>query len=152
RYSYETEARLREVANKLRTDHIPADVLYMDIDYQEKNRPFTVSAERYPHFVEMLHDLSKEHFRVVTITDLHIAHLPNAGYAPYDTGEAGDHFVKNRDGSEFVGTVWPGDSVFPDFTRQSTREWWGGLYKNFVSQGVAGFWNDMNEPSVFNVP
>jgi alpha-glucosidase len=152
RYSYMTEAELREIAAKLRSERIPADGLYLDIDFQIKNRPFTVDQEKFPNFVQMLADLKKENFHVVTITDLHIAFLPNANYAPFDTGVAGDHFVKNPDGSIFVGTVWPGPSVFPDFTRQSTREWWGSLYKTFVSDGVAGFWNDMNEPSVFSTP
>jgi alpha-glucosidase len=152
RYSYETEARVREIAAKFRTDKIPCDALYLDIDYQINNRPFTVDPAKFPHFTEMLSDLKKENIRVVAITDLHIASLPNAGYVPYDSGIAGDHFVKNPDGSIFVGTVWPGDSVFPDFTRQSTRAWWGNLYKDFVADGLAGFWNDMNEPSVFNTP
>jgi alpha-glucosidase len=58
-------------------------------------------------------------------------------------------FVKRPDGSVYVGTVWPGDSVFPDFTLTRVRAWWGGLYKDFVNMGVAGFWNDMNEPSTF---
>jgi alpha-glucosidase len=149
RYSYETEGQLRAVADKLRADRIPADALYLDIDFQQNNRPFTVDKQRFPHFSQMLADLKKQNLRVVTITDLHVANLPNGGYVPYDTGVAGDHFVMNLDGSVFVGPVWPGPSVFPEFTRQSTREWWGGLYKDFVSQGVAGFWNDMNEPAVF---
>ena len=149
RYSYETEARVREIAAKLRAARIPSDAIYLDIDYQENNRPFTVDPQRFPHFPQMLDDLQKQGFHVVAITDLHIAKLPNAGYAPYDSGTAGDHFVKNPDGSIYVGPVWPGPSVFPEFTRQATREWWGTLYQNFVSQGVAGFWNDMNEPAVF---
>ena len=60
--------------------------------------------------------------------------------------------MKKADGSEYVGIVWPGPAVFPDFTRAQTREWWGGLYKEFVQNGVAGFWNDMNEPAVFDGP
>ena len=138
RYSYETEGRVREIADKLRADRIPSDAIYLDIDYQQNNRPFTVDAQKFPHFPQMLDDLKKQDFHVVTITDLHIAKLPNAGYTPYDSGTAGDHFVKNPDGSVYVGPVWPGPSVFPEFTRQSTREWWGTLYKDFVSQGVAG--------------
>jgi alpha-glucosidase len=149
RYSYETEARVREIADKLRADKIPSDAIYLDIDYQQNNRPFTVSSERFPHFPQMIDDLRKQNFHIVAITDLHIAMLPNAGYAPYDGGKAGDHFVKNLDGSTYVGPVWPGPSVFPEFTRKASREWWGTLYKDFVSQGVAGFWNDMNEPAVF---
>jgi alpha-glucosidase len=152
RYSYTPESQVREIASRLRTDRIPSDVLYLDIDYQYKNRPFTVDLKTFPNFPELVSDLRKQHFHLVNITDLHIAHVPNQGYAPYETGKAADHFVKNPDGSEFVGIVWPGPAVFPDFTRAQTREWWGGLYQEFVQDGVAGFWNDMNEPSVFDGP
>ena len=152
RYSYSPESQVRDIANHLRADKIPSDVLYLDIDYQYRNRPFTVDPERFPDFPGLVADLKKQHFHLVTITDLHIAHVANQGYMPYDTGHAGDNFVKNPDGSEFVGIVWPGQAVFPDFTRTSTRQWWGGLYKQFVQDGVAGFWNDMNEPSVFDGP
>jgi alpha-glucosidase len=152
RYSYETRTRLEEVADRLRTDRIPTDALYMDIDYQVHNRPFTVDPLKYPNFPEMVQDLRHKQFHLVLITDLHIADLPSAGYAPFDSGTAGDHFVKNHDGTTYVGQVWPGASVFPDFTRSSTRDWWGTLYAQFVQDGVAGFWNDMNEPAVFEVP
>lgn len=152
RYSYTPASEVREIANHLRTDRIPSDVIYLDIDYQYKNRPFTVNPETFPDFPGLVADLKKQHFHLVTITDLHIAHVPNQGYAPYDSGHATDQFVKNPDGSEFVGVVWPGPSVFPDFTRAQTRQWWGTLYKEFVNDGVAGFWNDMNEPSVFDGP
>lgn len=152
RYSYTPESQVRDIAKHLRTDKIPSDVLYLDIDYQYKNRPFTVDPKTFPNFPALVSDLRQQHFHLVNITDLHVAHAPNQGYSPYDTGKAGDHFVKNPDGSEFVGVVWPGPAVFPDFTRAQTREWWGGLYREFVQDGVAGFWNDMNEPSVFEVP
>jgi alpha-glucosidase len=89
-------------------------------------------------------------FKLVTITDLHVAYAPRDGYAPYDTGVAGNHFVHESDGSVFVGKVWPGPSVFPDFTDRKARTWWGTNFKAFLDAGVAGFWNDMNEPSVFN--
>ena len=152
RYSYTPQARVLEIANRFRTDHIPADVIYLDIDYQERNRPFTVDHNQFPDFSGMIAELASRNFHVVTITDLHIAKYPGHGYAPYDTGIAGDHFVKNPDGTVYSGDVWPGPSVFPDFTRAQTREWWGGLYQEFFKLGVAGFWNDMNEPSVFNTP
>jgi alpha-glucosidase len=152
RYSYYPESRVREIANRLRADRIPADSIYLDIDYQQDNRPFTVNQERFPTFEKMIKDLASEHFHIVAITDLHIAELPGADYAPYDSGLAGDHFVKRPDGSTYVAKVWPGDSVFPDFTQQRARTWWGTLYKGFVADGIAGFWNDMNEPAIFGVP
>ena len=150
RYSYTPESQLLEVAKRLRADKIPSDALYLDIDYQYRNRPFTINPVTFPGFPGLVSDLRKQHFNLVLITDLHIAYVPNQGYMPYDTGHAGDHFVKKADGSEYVGVVWPGPAVFPDFTRAQTRQWWGNLYKQFIEDGVAGFWNDMNEPSVFD--
>ena len=151
RYSYYPQSKVEEIADRLRADHIPADAIYLDIDYQDQNRPFTVDAARFPDFPGLIHKLQTQNLHTVLITDLHIADLPDHGYTPFDTGEAGDHFVK-QNGQDYVGKVWPGDSVFPDFTRKQTREWWGSLYKQFSGEGVAGFWNDMNEPAVFTYP
>jgi alpha-glucosidase len=152
RFTYHPESEVRAIADRLRADKIPVDAIYLDIDFQDHHRPFTVDEIQFPHFAQMIEDLKKQNFHVVAITDPHIAHLPNANYAPYDSGIAGNHFVKNPDGSVYIGKVWPGPSVFPDFTRKDTREWWGSLYTQFVHDGISGFWNDMNEPSVFNGP
>jgi len=166
RYSYYPEARLRFIAENFRQRQIPADVLWLDIHYQDQYRPFTWNKSRFPDPPKMLSDLRKEGFHVVTIVDPHPPMVK--GYAPYDTGLAGDEFVKNPDGSIYEAPVWPskaadGDapdwskppgvrSVFPDFTKPSARAWWGGLYADFVKAGVAGIWNDMNEPAVFDTP
>jgi alpha-glucosidase len=151
RYSYMTETEARGIATRLRADHIPADVLYLDIDYQDRNRPFTVNRQSFPDLPKFLADMRALDLRVVMITDLHIAAAPGEGYAPYDTGQARDAFLKNPDGSTYVADVWPGASVFPDFSRSGVRDWWGGLYTGFLHAGAAGFWNDMNEPAIFNV-
>jgi len=152
RYSYMSQQRLLQVAHRLRADHIPADVLYLDIDFQDRNRPFTVNTEAFPDLPGMIAQLKNENFHLVLITDLHIARAPGQNYHPYDSGIAGDEFLKNPDGSVYTGKVWPGPSVFPDFTRQQTRAWWGSLYTQFQRDGADGFWNDMNEPSIFDSP
>jgi len=149
RYSYYPESRAREIVKTFREKKVPADVIYFDIDYQQGYAPFTINREYFPTFEKMISDFRAQGFHTILITDLHIKKDPNHGYAPYDSGIQDDVFVKNPDGSIFVGKVWPEDSVFPDFTLTRVRKWWGGLYKDFVAMGVAGFWNDMNEPSVF---
>jgi len=149
RYSYYPESRAREIVKTLREKKIPADAIYFDIDYQQGNAPFTINREYFPTFEKMIFDFRVQGMHSILITDLHIKKDPNHGYAPYDSGTKDDVFVKNPDGSVYVGTVWPGDSVFPDFTLTRVRDWWGGLYKDFVGMGAAGFWNDMNEPSLF---
>lgn len=152
RYSYMSDAEVRAVAGRMRSDKVPLDVIWLDIDYQDRNRPFTVNTRTFPNLKKLTGDLRADGIRIVAITDLHVAAAPNQGYAPYDSGKAGGHFVRKPDGSTYVGPVWPGPSVFPDFTREVSRNWWGSLFKGFLDDGVAGFWNDMNEPAVFDTP
>ena len=157
RYSYYPESRVRSIARSFRERRIPADTLWLDIHYLEGYKPFTWDQERFPDPAKLLAELRAQGFRVVTIIDPHPK--KQAGYAPYDGGVAGDHFVKNPDGSLYEGRAWPalaprdpGASVFPDFSRPATREWWGSLHRGLLDLGVAGIWNDMNEPAVFLEP
>jgi alpha-glucosidase len=152
RYSYMSEAEVRSIAQHLRDDHIPTDVIWLDIDYQDRNRPFTINTKTFPHFAGMVHDLDAMGIKTITIVDLHVADAPGQGYLPYDSGVAGDHFAHRADGRTYVGPVWPGPAVFPEFTDAGARQWWGTLFAPFVHDGVAGFWNDMNEPAIFDYP
>ncbi len=152
RYSYMSADELRQVAGRLRSDKVPTDVLWLDIDFQDRNRPFTVNTQTFPDLKGLIGEMGRDGYKVVTITDLHVAHLPGEGYAPYDSGAARDAFVHAADGKPYVAPVWPGPSVFPDFTDARVRDWWGGLFKKEVADGVAGAWNDMNEPAVFQTP
>ncbi len=149
RYSYYPESRAREIVKTLREKKIPADAVYFDIDYQQGNAPFTINREYFPAFEKMIADFRAQGMHTILITDLHIKKDPDHGYVPYDSGIKNDVFVKNPDGSVYVGMVWPGESVFPDFTLTRVRDWWGRLYKDFVRMGASGFWNDMNEPALF---
>ena len=166
RYSYYPESKVRFIADNFRVRRIPADTIWLDIHYQDAYKPFTWDRKRFPDPARMIGDLRKEGFRTVTIVDPHPA--KESGYAPYETGLAADAFVKNPDGTVYAAPVWPsraedGDapdwsrpsklpSVFPDFSKPSARAWWGGLYAGLLNAGVAGIWNDMNEPAVFDTP
>jgi alpha-glucosidase len=157
RWSYYPESRVRLLADTFRSKQVPADGLWLDIHYLDGYKPFTWNHDRFPNPKQMISDLRAQGFHLVTILDGHPPALK--GYAPYDSGIAGDHFVKLPDGTVYEGPVWPSQaeknpapSVFPDFSRPATREWWGNLYASLLDVGVAGIWNDMNEPSVFDTP
>ncbi|HWD20970.1 MAG TPA: glycoside hydrolase family 31 protein [Verrucomicrobiae bacterium] len=154
RYSYYPEARVRQLAETFRQKRVPADAIWLDIHYMDNYKPFTWNHDRFPDPKKMIDDLAAEGFRLVTIVDPHPKQ--EVGYAPYDSGVAGGYFIKKPDGSLFTGNVWPSQaeknpapSVFPDFSMPAARVWWGGLFKGLVDAGVAGIWNDMDEPSVF---
>jgi len=157
RYSYYPESRVRFIADNFRQRRIPADTLWLDIHYLDGFNPFTWDKARFPDPPRMISDLSRQGFHLVTIVDAHPKKEP--GWSVYDSGLAGHHFVTKADGSVLEMPVWPsqaeknpGPSVFPDFSRVATREWWGGLFEDLVGIGVAGIWNDMNEPATFVDP
>jgi alpha-glucosidase len=157
RYSYYPESRVRFIADNFRERRIPADVLWLDIHYLDGYNPFTWDKTRFPDPPRLIADLRKQGFRTVTIIDPHPKKQP--GWHVYDSGLSGKHFVTNADGSVLEAPVWPSQaeknpapSVFPDFSRPATRDWWGGLYKDLLDIGVAGIWNDMNEPALFVPP
>jgi alpha-glucosidase len=150
RWSYYPESKVRDIAANFRKREIPCDVIYLDIDYMDGYRCFTWNKENFPDPKKMVADLAKDGFKIVTIIDPGIKH--DTSYWVYKEGLKGNHFVLNPDSSLFLGPVWPGICAFPDFANTQTRSWWGTLYRDLVNTGIKGFWNDMNEPSVFDVP
>ncbi len=151
RYSYFPESRVREVATTFREKKIPCDVIYFDIDYMDEYRCFTWSERSFPQPKKLIDDLHAMGLRTVAIIDPAIKHEP--GYFVYDAGTEIDAWVKKPGGETYVGRVWPGKAVFPDFTNPKVRKWWGDLYAPFLEAcGIDGIWNDMNEPADFDGP
>ena len=147
RWSYSPESRVREIANGFRSRKIPADVIYLDIDYMNEYRVFTWNKERFPNPSKLVSDLAADGFKTVLIVDPGVKKDEN--YSVYTDGKKQGVFVKNPDGSELNMSVWAGNSAFPDFTDPKARAWFGAQYKKNTDEGVAGFWNDMNEPATF---
>ncbi len=150
RWSYYPESRVRTLAATFREKKIPCDVIYLDIDYMEGYRIFTWSRKNFPEPKKMIQDLAKEGFKVVVIVDPGIK--SDSSYHAYQSGMRENVFLRYPDGRPFVGKVWPGDCVFPDFSNPVARKWWGSNFSVLTDAGVRGFWNDMNEPSVFDGP
>jgi alpha-glucosidase len=150
RFSYVPEAQVRDVVKGFRDQAIPLDALHFDIDYMDGFRVFTWDAAAFPNPQKLLGDLRGSGVRAVVIIDPGVK--VDESYGVYRSGADGGHFLRTADGNEARAGVWPGVCAFPDFTRPETREWFGAQYRNFLKDGVAGFWNDMNEPSTFIPP
>ncbi|MBZ0172949.1 MAG: hypothetical protein K8E66_11250, partial [Phycisphaerales bacterium] len=150
RYSYNPDSRVREIADTFRAKQIPADVIWMDIDYMDGFRVFTWDQEQFPDPAGLNAYLDTVGFSNVWMIDPGVKN--EDGYFVHDSGNAIDAWVTDKDGNEYNGYVWPGECVFPDYTNAKVRYWWAGLYEDFMNRGVDGVWNDMNEPAVFNVP
>ncbi|MBQ9668467.1 MAG: DUF5110 domain-containing protein [Prevotella sp.] len=150
RFSYQPDARVREIADTLRLLRIPSDVIWMDIDYMDQYKIFTFSPREFPDPKGLNDYLHAHDFKAVYMIDPGVKVEP--GYFVDDQGTAGDYWVKDKDGQPYVGNVWPGPCHFPDFTRPEVRHWWATLYKDYMATGIDGVWNDMNEPSVFGGP
>jgi alpha-glucosidase len=146
RFSYGSEQRVREIADTFRLKQIPCDAIWMDIDYMEGYRVFTFNKTNFPNPKQLNADLHAKGFHSVFMIDPGVK--ADSSYSVYQSGTANDVWVKDTTGKEYHGKVWPGDCAFPDFTMPRTRQWWAGLYQNFMTNDVDGIWNDMNEPAV----
>ena len=147
RGGYKNEADIREVAAKYKAAGIPLDSIYLDIDYMERYKDFTVDEERFPDLKGLAADMQAEGIHLVPIIDAGVK--IEDGYSVYEEGVEKNYFCKNAEGGDFVGAVWPGRVHFPDFLQPEARDWFGKKYAVLTEQGIDGFWNDMNEPAIF---
>ncbi|HVJ22088.1 MAG TPA: glycoside hydrolase family 31 protein [Polyangiaceae bacterium] len=142
-------AGILNVGRQYRARGIPCDVLWLDIGHMNGYRVFTWDAQKFPDPAAVSGAMTDMAFRLVTIVDPGVKAEP--GYAVYDSGVERNAFCKTEGGGHYIGHVWPGLTVFPDFTRAETRAWWGALNARHLESGVAGIWNDMNEPATGEV-
>lgn len=149
RWSYYPESEVRAIAAELRARRIPCDSLWLDIDYLDAYRVFTWDPRRFPQPRQLLRDLAEAGFKVVTILDPGVKADP--ADETYRDGLAHDAFVRRADGTPYTGAVWPGEAAFPDFSRADVRAWWGERHRMLLDDGVAGIWDDMNEPTLTDV-
>jgi len=147
RYSYVPESRAKEIVDTFRNKKIPIDVLWFDIDYMDAFKVFTFDSETYPDPKGMNAYLHQNKMKGIWMIDPGVG--IEEGYFVYDTGTELDIWMKDADGEVYEGEVWPGPTVFPDYTQQKTAEWWSELYQDFMAQDIDGVWNDMNEPADF---
>lgn len=146
RWEYKGEQHLLNLDQHMTKHQIPNDGLWLDIDYMEGYRVFTYSKDAFPKGVPgTLKKLQASDRKVVPIIDPGVK--LEKGFPMYEEGLKEGHFCLTPEGQPFVGFVWPGETVFPDFSKASVREWWAGYCKKFREEGFAGAWVDMNDPS-----
>lgn len=147
RWSYHNAEAVDRIIEGYDKANIPLDCVYLDIDYMENYKDFTVSETAFPDFAGYVRSKKEQGIRLIPIIDAGVK--KEDGYRVYEEGKAKGYFCKKSDGSDFEGGVWPGVCRFPDFLRPEVRDWFGSQYQTLIDIGVDGFWNDMNEPAIF---
>jgi alpha-glucosidase len=145
RWFHYTQKAVEAIGRQHRDNDIPCDALWLDIEYMAGYRVFSWNSELFPDPPGMLKRLAEQGFRVITIIDPGVKYDP--GYKIFDSGLERDVFCRTEGGDTYIGQVWPGNTAFPDFVTEEARAWWGELNATHVASGLAGIWNDMNEPS-----
>ncbi len=149
RWTYTPQARVQQVALQFRQNNLPADGMWLDIDYMNGFRDFTWDPTNFADPAGMIATLANNGFKLTTIVDPGVKYDPGGTYASYNGGLAGNVFIPDVGGAPVQAPCWPGAAVFPDFTNPSVRTWWGNQIGTFMGAGVQGLWIDMNEPAVF---
>jgi len=150
RWGYQTKEDFRQVAEGYRKNHIPLDMIYMDIDYMQNYKDFTFHEENFWDFSQFVQEMKDQKVRLIPIIDAGVK--IEDGYTVYEEGVKNRYFCQREDGSDFVAAVWPGYTHFPDVLNPEARKWFGDQYQVLMDQGIEGFWNDMNEPAIFYTP
>jgi alpha-glucosidase len=145
RWSYKNAAEVRSIRDGFKLNDIPVDAIWLDIHYMQGYRLFTFNQRRFPDPAGLIAELRRDGIRTVVIVDPGVKVDP--GYPVYDEGLGQNYFVRDQAGQPYMAYVWPGKSNFPDFFRPEVRDWWGGLHRFYTDLGIAGIWNDMNEPA-----
>ncbi|MEK6280991.1 MAG: TIM-barrel domain-containing protein [Acidobacteriota bacterium] len=167
RWSYYPDTMVEEVVRQYRQRDLPLDVVHLDIDYMQGYRVFTWDTSRFPSPKALTEKLGRQGVKLVTIVDPGVKYQPVAKstmrvtsvtpelepqeqrYYVLDQGLERKYFQHRKNGDLFIPKVWPGDSVFVDYTLPDARSWWGDLHRAYLDHGVAGIWTDMNEPADF---
>lgn len=147
RWGYCSADEICEVVHQHRKNHIPLDSIYLDIDYMDHYKDFTINEKAFPDFPEFVKKMRDQNIHLVPIVDAGVK--IEQGYRVYEEGIQNNYFCKNADGTPFTGAVWPGKAHFPDMLNAKVRTWFGNQYEFLLKQGIDGFWNDMNEPALF---
>lgn len=147
RWSYNTADEVREVAAEYKKRNIPIDSIYLDIDYMERYKDFTINRDTFADFEDLVKEMKEQKIHLVPIIDGGVK--KEDGYDVYEEGKEKGYFCKDEDGEDFVIGVWPGKCCFPDMLNDEAREWFGDKYRILIDKGIDGFWNDMNEPAIF---
>lgn len=147
RWGYKDQKDFETVMEKHRENDLPLDWICMDIDYMDRFIDFTINKQRFPDMQGFVDKTRKRGIHLVPIIDAGVKIEP--GDPTYDEGVKNGYFCTNKDGKFFKAAVWPGMTHFPDFFRPEVRQWFGQRYKVLTDLGFEGFWNDMNEPSIF---
>mgnify|MGYP004513187307 CR=1 FL=1 len=159
RWGYRNWTETREVVETLRNFGIPMETIWLDIDYMDQYRDFTLDPVTFPpsgaaDFFGWLHG-NNQHFVPIVDAAIYIPNPTNASdaYDTYTRGNESDVFLKNPDGSQYIGAVWPGYTVFPDWMSANGVSWWVKEMVEWYKTGVlfSGFWVDMTEVSSFCV-
>ena len=147
RWGYKTREDFENVAKGYRENQIPLDMIYMDIDYMQDYKDFTLNEKEFSDFPDFVQGIKEQGIRLVPIIDAGVK--MEEGYSVYEEGVKNNYFCKREDGSDFAAAVWPGYTHFPDVLNPEARKWFGDHYRDLIDQGIEGFWNDMNEPAIF---
>ncbi|CAK8696713.1 unnamed protein product [Clavelina lepadiformis] len=152
RWGYESSNNTWDIVKKMRAASIPQDVQWNDIDYMSKYLDFTYDPVAFDTLPNLVSDLHQNNQHYVMIIDPGISDTQSSGsYSAYDDGIATNIFINDsRTLKPIEGVVWPGKTVFPDFTHPAIDVYWEKQLRMYHSKvPFDGVWIDMNEPSNF---
>ncbi|KAJ0063496.1 hypothetical protein NL108_002787, partial [Boleophthalmus pectinirostris] len=154
RWDYGSLSEVKATVERNRAVQIPYDIQYTDIDYMEDKKIFTYDKVKFaelPQFADYLHEKGQRYILILDPAVATSKRVGNASYEAFDRGTAANAWVFTADGkTPLLGEVWPGETVFPDYTSQACIDWWVDEYERLYREiKHDALWIDMNEVASF---
>ncbi|XP_073709957.1 sucrase-isomaltase, intestinal isoform X1 [Misgurnus anguillicaudatus] len=153
RWDYGSLDELKKTVERNRAIGLPYDVQFTDIDYMEDKKIFTYDMDKFkelPQFADYMHQKGQKYI-IILDPAVSTSKRLNGEYETLKRGNDAKVWVNEADGeTPLLGEVWPGETLFPDYTNPACVDWWVDEIDRFYKEVKHdALWIDMNEISSF---
>ena len=149
RFGYTSEAQVKEIYGKMKTDNIPVDGVIFDLFWfgdSIKNGLGNldwVNKTKWPNPKGMIADFRKNNINTILVTEPFIVKntLAYNSSKPYlATDSIGNPYQ--------IAEFYFGNAGLVDIFRKDSKDWFWTYYKKQMTLGVEGWWGDLGEPEM----
>jgi alpha-D-xyloside xylohydrolase len=158
---HQNDAQVKEDVDKTRELGLPASVILIDSPWTTAYNDYKFNPKQFSDAPGMVKYIHAQGYKLVL---WHTSWINSKSDPPKEVGFAGKMnpvadnyqfaadqglFVKNANGSPYVGRWWKGQGSLIDFTYPKAKQWWQDQVRQAIAAGADGFKDDDAEGNFF---
>jgi alpha-D-xyloside xylohydrolase len=158
---HQNQAQVKEDVDRSRELGLPVSVILIDSPWEATYNDYKFNPKQFDDAAGMVKYIHAQGYKLVL---WHTPWINVKSDPPTEAGFAGkiaplaenyqfaadqNLFVKNPDGSPYVGRWWKGMGSLIDFTYPKAKQWWQDQLRQAIAAGADGFKDDDGEGNFF---